>query len=346
MENISIIAIFTIIGVMLGRIKSLFSMVSLIFLQTVRLEDIQYKHLHKFVKFHAIKWVFEDKISQRKDESETAPSIFSGCFWIKGFSLFFISSEERELKAGYQGVDTVSVLYILRWKRNSFMKFFNDIDCSSKTIDILLHQGEGAKYLGSIMKKSDAKISSIAQELEYDIKQITSGNKTKTSAIFYGKPGNGKTTLVRNLAQKYGLDIHLVNFSKGINNEDILTISVYTNKPVIILFEDFDNIFHGRKLQLPDTSAKCSFDSILNLLDGIFNESSNIYIFTANDLSKIDDALLDRPSRIRHKIEVKNPSFDDIFEIIKDKELAENLIGKNLDTVYEFKHKLSQNRSA
>jgi SpoVK/Ycf46/Vps4 family AAA+-type ATPase len=57
----------------------------------------------------------------------------------------------------------------------------------------------------------------------------------------------------------------------------------------IILFEDFDNIYHKRTPV--NAKTKLNFDTILNTISGIQDMSGVILIITTNDITKIDEAI-------------------------------------------------------
>jgi hypothetical protein len=340
--NLSLIAIWTAIGAVLSRILSL----KCLLFKTVRLKHTQYKNLYNEIeRDDGFKFVIEEQFSERDDVSKQAPKVMSGFYWIKDLPPMYLCSQERELKAGHEGTDQTVELIFFRWHTKIFKKFITERDNKEReTIDVYL-EGHNVRYLGSLYKDASCPVSHQLSLFEEDVRRLVLGENLKTSAVLYGPPGNGKTTGVRNLARKYGLNIHMVNFSKEINNEDILTMAIFDQKKKIVLFEDFDNVFDGRKLLLPETSAKCSFDAILNAIDGIFNDNGNtIFVFTTNDLSKLDSALLDRPSRIKHKIEMKNPNFDTIKQIVGDPKIAYCLLGNNLDAVHSAKNDLDRGR--
>ena len=84
---------------------------------------------------------------------------------------------------------------------------------------------------------------------------------------------------------------------------------------------------------------KFTFDSILNCLDGVYNSYDKVVFFlTANDISKVDMALRQRPSRFKF---VRN--FDNPDAVLRESIVgswASSLDGVNLDQllrIAEFK---------
>jgi len=97
-------------------------------------------------------------------------------------------------------------------------------------------------------------------------------------------------------------------------NHDLLLLFAQIPKKCIVLFEDFDNYFDGRKCILgggENKQIKFTFDIILNGLDGVYNTYENVvFIMTVNDISKVDDALKNRPSRFKFTREFNNPDIE------------------------------------
>jgi ATP-dependent 26S proteasome regulatory subunit len=81
---------------------------------------------------------------------------------------------------------------------------------------------------------------------------------------------------------------------------------------------------------------KFTFDSILNCLDGVYNNyKKTIFIMTANDIEKIDTALKNRPSRFKFLMEFDNPSTEIRYNLIND--WAYETSGFNLDQIFKMK---------
>lgn len=132
----------------------------------------------------------------------------------------------------------------------------------------------------------------------------------KRGMLLYGPPGSGKSAVARAIAED--LDLPLFSFSLGeMLNMDLQRswTDMLSHTPCIALFEDFDNVFHGRenifsKPTIDDTisqlqpggptstkTGQLSFDCLLNTIDGVGKEGGVFCIFTTNDVAKIDPAL-------------------------------------------------------
>ena len=144
----------------------------------------------------------------------------------------------------------------------------------------------------------------------------------KKGWLLYGPPGTGKTALIRAFGEDLNLPIFVFDLSQMSNAEFVKAWnSVRDSKPCIVLFEDFDNVFDGRKnvvnrasgsgfpmLEMINQKNKpveanntddfkdgyrdpVSFDTFLNCLDGVESNDGIFTIITTNHVEKIDEAL-------------------------------------------------------
>jgi hypothetical protein len=150
----------------------------------------------------------------------------------------------------------------------------------------------------------------------------------KRGWVLYGPPGTGKSAITRAIAED--LDMPLFVYSLGqMLNEDLERswAEMQAHVPCIALFEDFDNVFHGRenvygKPKLSDlitasasaakgagdaaasnpqggndnhssvlNCGKLSFDCLLNCLDGVEKSNGIFTVITTNHIDKLDPAM-------------------------------------------------------
>lgn len=128
----------------------------------------------------------------------------------------------------------------------------------------------------------------------------------KMSILLHGKPGTGKTSLIRALASDFKLDVCIINLAWM--SDDMLQNAVSTcPSNSIILFEDFDASTAAVKTRsVNDKNTKAAendsftgltLSGILNTLDGISSLDGTIMFFTTNHIECLDDALI-RDGRI------------------------------------------------
>ncbi len=120
----------------------------------------------------------------------------------------------------------------------------------------------------------------------------------------YGPPGNGKSTLISEIARQLQIPIFIFDLSSMDNNEFQTFIMQLPNNSAIILFEDIDSVFEGRtNLQKTENYGGLSFDCLLNALSGVNSIRNKLIFITTNHIEKLDKALL-REGRIDELIEI------------------------------------------
>jgi len=135
----------------------------------------------------------------------------------------------------------------------------------------------------------------------------------KRGWVLYGPPGTGKTALARAFAQDLNMPIYVFNLAE-LSNQELQNAwnDMQKTVPCVALWEDFDNVFHGRDnivrrpglmpLMLsppkdgdeptgPRPMGLLTFDCVLNCLDGVEKSDGVFTIITTNDITKIDPAL-------------------------------------------------------
>lgn len=122
--------------------------------------------------------------------------------------------------------------------------------------------------------------------------------------MFYGRPGNGKTSFCIALSKYFNKDIQFLNLN-DIEKDTYLFESFQGLKDnSILVIEDVDAIYGNR-----EGKSKISFSALLNCMDGAFSKHGIIVIMTTNHIEKIDSALI-REGRIDMKVNIDNPEID------------------------------------
>lgn len=123
--------------------------------------------------------------------------------------------------------------------------------------------------------------------------------------LFYGSPGNGKTSLAASLASHYGRDLYSLPLS-AVENDTKFTKLINNMDPnAILLLEDIDIFSASMKREGENNSVTLA--GVLNALDGVGTPYGMITIMTTNRVEVLDNALT-RPGRVDMQLELKKPN--------------------------------------
>ncbi len=181
-------------------------------------------------------------------------------------------------------------------------------------------------------------VADMAKFLVSEQDYLTKGLNYKRGYLFYGPPGNGKTTAIVALAQEMKKHLCIVNLAdEGITEKNLLMAIGQLPKNSIVCFEDIDAINSRQTTTGQDDPPKkedkspMSLSSILNVLDGVFTPNGLIFIMTTNFKDTLDKALI-RPGRIDRTYEFTATNEYQLSVLVKrfGKDAADfqHLIGK------------------
>ena len=111
----------------------------------------------------------------------------------------------------------------------------------------------------------------------------------KRGYMLHGLPGTGKTSLISAIANDLDIPIVIINLA-GMSDAQFLRAwkeGAASYRQRIVLFEDFDTVFHGRK----NVSGTLNFTTVLNAIDGIQGNAGCLLFITTIHIDHIDDAL-------------------------------------------------------
>lgn len=123
----------------------------------------------------------------------------------------------------------------------------------------------------------------------------------KIGVFLYGKPGTGKSTVVKAISTMFDnapiLTINMGDIMQSIS--EILKMRKKYDGTIIVLIEDFDMFFKSRaeieniELDIEQKNTKAmNQNAIFQLLDGVYSTENTIYIATTNYKERIDEALI------------------------------------------------------
>lgn len=138
------------------------------------------------------------------------------------------------------------------------------------------------------------------------------GIQYKRGYLFFGEPGNGKTTLAMYLASKFNKALCVLNLKSFSSDESL--VNAFSSLPhnSIVIMEDVDIVVPNRG---DNTKDRITLAGLLNIMDGPMSKEGTVVIMTTNFKDRIDDAVI-RPGRIDLQLEIKNPTINQIEKYI------------------------------
>jgi hypothetical protein len=316
-----------------GVLGTFFAFFRYVLICTYRLEpDVSRRILSKVLKGECTKYIVRNQYV----EPPKLPEIFAALVMMEG-CFFYFSREERLLTAGWKGKEDVSSLMFPRWYRKKIEKLLSR-SSDDDVVPVNVLNPAGTEKLGDLIKNVKAEVYLPAHQytdIEQEVIKVVQGDLYKTSMLLHGAPGNGKTQFVKYLAKKYNLPINMMYFMPEYSNIEIASLFANIPPKCIILLEDFDTYFNGRECLMKNENVRFTFDSIINSLDGVYNDYKGVvFVMTANEISKIDDSLKKRPSRFKFVREFLPPDEETRFRILGDQEKVAMTAGMSLDEVF------------
>ena len=258
----------------------------------------------------------------------------SGFFTIRyGGKKILITAEKTEKKQGSFGNDEVfTYSYTLRaFKgRDTIVQFLNEVvyeylsETQQQGITIYTNTSRGdwnqfgilpVKDIDQIVIREDLKEQIVKDVEKFENNRdwyLTTNIRYKRGYCFYGPPGTGKTSISLALAGKLKRRVYTLNLKHLEDDQQLISCFSELRENSIILMEDLDVLFNGRE----SVDHKVSFSALLNCLDGALYKSGSIVIITANDINKLDPALL-RAGRIDLSVEIGKPGPKEIAQYLE-----------------------------
>jgi hypothetical protein len=161
------------------------------------------------------------------------------------------------------------------------------------------------KIYGPHMQKAD-KVLNAYKRFDRNLGVILSGNKG------IGKSITAK--LIAHKALKENLPVIIINtYINGI--ADYLTS---INQECLFMFDEFDKTFAASANVRNNDDNSGPQSTLLTLFDGLCG-GKKLFVVTCNDLSRLNDYLVNRPGRFHYHFRFDYPSKDEIVEYMKDK---------------------------
>jgi len=325
--------LLTIIGIISTAFVSVWATLKYVVLGSYKIDNDSSKRLIESIETEAkIKWVLTSEcVTEPRYPDVYEALVKFNDVW------FFISRNERLLTAGWQGKEENTYLSFPRWKRQKILDILKRKGDNTK-IPVMALSPHGTDRLGNLTSDPNSKsIVDNCSDIELEVKDIVDAKKSKTGILLYGPPGNGKTQFIKHLSKKHSLPIYVIYLNPEYNNCDIALMFASIPRKCMVLMEDFDNYFDGRKCIMKNDQVKFTFDAFINALDGVHNDYKQVlFVMTANDISKIDVSLTSRPSRFKFVRHFGPPNENVRRLILKNENLVKKSKGLSLDAVFNY----------
>lgn len=315
-----------LIGTLLSFFSA-FAIIKYVFIAEFKVNASKFKNLYRQA-ISGKHFVFYDEVV----DENTYPTMWTGLVFNPQV-WFFLDAREQMYQAGAESKGTVVYIKTLKWNKKKIIRLIDTIGGDDKELPIELCYGYNRDLIGYLHSQAPSPLQEEKywKDIDEEVCKVHNGELKKLGILIYGSPGNGKTTFVKYLATKYRFPIQIVTLTARTSPAQLMLMFSQIKPHSIVLIEDFDSIFNGRELVSKHKEPELTFDSLLNCLDGVFNDyKQNLFIFTVNDISKVDEALKGRPSRFKYVREFPNPKLD----IIPTEWYTENL---NLDQILRLK---------
>ena len=392
----------SVITAIFNRIKSLLLFhVEIYYYQTMIHDLREWLHHNKTHFYFVRNFTTEEKLTKETaidndDEVVThkrehgfymTPSFGYFLYFRWGNPLIFFSRTKDEEKKSYNGNADEYTLSVFIWNKKRFMRMIEqEIQAEpQKRIAIYQFDDYGSHwYLLQHLKRNSLLDESLftkeQKEIIDDLEQFFNAKQWyqrkkmnhKRGYLIHGKPGTGKSTLIKHIALKYNLNVYYCSYA--IMNDPVGALAS-CEKNSLIVFEDIDTVFGQKRNDITEESKEvssssprrlghmpspyfsrnketikptinASLGSMLNALDGIVDYDSCVFMATTNYINKLDDALI-RPGRIDiiKKLDNLTPSnivaiFADFYEINPSKIEAPNDLSM---TIADLKGELIKN---
>lgn len=169
--------------------------------------------------------------------------------------------------------------------------------------------GYSLERLSDLKTKEDAVYGTHHDKLKKVIstyKRMQDEGGRSLGVLMSGDKGIGKTMFTQMLSEEVDkMDIPVIIVDRM--SDDLPSFLMSIEQRVMILFDEFEKLFDNE-----------SQERMLSMFDGL-HSSPHLYVITVNEMSRVNDYLLNRPGRIHYHIRFHYPTYDEVYQYIKDK---------------------------
>ena len=266
-----------------------------------------------------VECLYRDSTISWTTENDFEKFFAQGVFYIKSKGLEFLHA--ALFHKGNQQEDEISFFVIVSEKNyEAYLKFRNQFDDwvqarDRSNLHIRVIEGDDIPYTKDHSWEELFLPEAIKTEVKGLVENFLASkdfyleNKIpwKRGILLYGKPGNGKTSIIRTIISQY--NFKPVTIVAGANDEAVREAFSYAEEqsPSLLYFEDLDSLLE----------KSVDISSFLNLMDGISAKNGLLVIATANEVKKLKTNITDRPSRFDRKFEIPLPNAEMAYIYLK-----------------------------
>jgi hypothetical protein len=275
----------------------------------------------QFAKERGVKitCLYKDSIISWETENDFEKFFVQGVFLIQSKGLEFLHA--ALFHKGNQHEDEISFFILCSEKnyegyvklRNEFDEWVQERDRSNLHIRVV--EGDDLPYTKDHTWEDLFLPQNIKDEIRGLVENFLASQEFyeqnripwKRGILLYGKPGNGKTSIIRTVMSMY--PFKPVTVVAGANDEAVREAFSYAEEqsPALLYFEDLDSLLE----------KSLDPSSFLNLMDGISAKNGLLIIATANEVKKLKANITDRPSRFDRKFEIPLPNAEMAYIYLK-----------------------------
>lgn len=241
-------------------------------------------------------------------------------FWARPLGLWCRASISREEGSATSGIEPIKrciiQLEVFFARRADLLRLLAEVKRRANVAEdrqiVELADRYGCRHTMLLPKRDQRTLclpGGLFEGLERRVREFALGREHyervgvpwRLGILLHGEPGTGKTSLAHALASTLGMKLCVIPLADVRSDEDLVSAFSMIREGSIVLIEDVDSAFRGRK---SEEAQGITFSGFLNCIDGVLAaHNGRILIMTTNHIDRLDPALI-RPGRADLRVEV------------------------------------------